>query len=61
MSNRTTLYALYTQLKNDASAGYVLGWNSGSTSVSGNAPWLADVSSTGQNVSAFSVGMKHAF
>jgi predicted porin len=61
MSNRTTLYALYTQLKNDTDAGYVMGWNSGSTSVSGNAPWLADVSSTGQNVSAFSVGMKHAF
>lgn len=60
MSNRTTLYALYTQLKNDASAGYVLGWNSGSTSVSGNAPWFSGTTD-GQNVSAFSVGVKHAF
>ncbi len=65
LSNRTTVYALYTRLKNDGDTatggGYVMGWNSGSTSVSGNAPWLADGSQLGQSVSAVSVGMKHAF
>lgn len=61
MSNRTTVYALYTRLTNDANASYVMGWNSGSTSVSGNAPWLYDNTQNGQSVSAVSVGMKHAF
>lgn len=61
MSNRTTVYALYTRLNNDTNANYALGWNSGSTSLSANTSWAADVNPYGQNVSAVSVGMKHAF
>ncbi|CAH1904031.1 Outer membrane protein (Porin) [Candidatus Nitrotoga sp. HW29] len=53
MTNRTTLYALYTKLDNDNNGNYLLGWNSASTSVSN--PGI------GQSPSAFSVGMKHSF
>ena len=53
MSNRTTLYALYTKLDNDQNANYLLGWNSASTSVSNQG--------IGQSPSAFSAGMKHSF
>ena len=57
MSNRTTLYALYTKLDNDTNAAYALGWNSGSTSTSSSG--ISPVN--GQSPSAFSVGMKHSF
>ena len=57
MSNRTTLYALYTKLDNDANAPYALGWNSSSTSTSSSG--ITPVN--GQSPSAFSVGMKHSF
>jgi predicted porin len=53
MSNRTTLYALYTKLDNDNNGNYLLGWNSASTSVSNTG--------IGQSPSAFSAGMKHSF
>ncbi|MEQ1582772.1 MAG: porin [Candidatus Nitrotoga sp.] len=53
MSNRTTLYALYTKLDNDQNGNYLLGWNSASTSVSN--------AGIGQSPSAFSAGMKHSF
>lgn len=53
MTNRTTLYALYTDLKNDGNANYQLGWNSSGTSISNTV--------VGGDASAFSVGMKHAF
>lgn len=53
MSNRTTVYALYTKLDNDANANYRVGWNSGSTSVSN--------AGIGQSPAAFSAGVKHSF
>lgn len=53
MSNRTTLYALYTKLDNDSNAGYQMGWNSSGTSISNGA--------MGNSPSAFSLGMKHSF
>ncbi|MDO8369276.1 MAG: porin [Candidatus Nitrotoga sp.] len=53
MSNRTTLYALYTKLDNDNNGNYFLGFNSASTSVSNQG--------IGQSPSAFSAGMKHSF
>ena len=53
MSARSTLYALYTKLKNDGNANYQLGWNSEGTSISNTA--------LGGKADAFSVGMKHSF
>ncbi len=62
MSNRTTVYALYTKLSSDSAAPYMLGWNSGSTSLSSNnSTFFTGNNGTGQSPSAFSVGMKHAF
>jgi predicted porin len=53
MSNRTTLYALYSKLKNDTNGSYDLGWNSGGTSISN--------ALDGRSPSVFSAGMKHSF
>lgn len=50
---RSTVYALYTRLKNDGNANYQLGWNSGGSSLSNTA--------FGGDADAFSVGMKHSF
>ena len=57
MSNRTTLYALYTKLDTDSNGAYALGWNSGSTSVSN----AGITGIAGQSPSAFSAGVKHSF
>jgi predicted porin len=53
MSARSTLYALYSKLKNDGNANYQLGWNSEGTSISNTAK--------GGDADTFSVGMKHSF
>ncbi len=53
MSARSTLYALYSTLKNDGNANYQLGWNSEGTSISNTA--------RGGSADTFSVGMKHSF
>ena len=53
MSNRTTLYALYTKLDTDSGNTSQLGFNSSTTSIS--------AVGTGQSPSAFSAGMKHSF
>jgi len=53
MTKQTTLYALYTRLRNDRNSNYQLGFNSASSSTS--------VAAMGNDPSAFSVGMKHAF
>ena len=50
---RSTVYALYTKLKNDGNANYQLGWNSEGTSISNTA--------LGGKADAFSVGMRHSF
>jgi len=58
LSKRTTLYALYTKLSNDANAGY--GFSplgpTGAANTSSNATGIL-----GASPSAFSVGMKHTF
>ncbi|MDP2025212.1 porin [Sulfuriferula sp.] len=48
-SKRTTVYALYTQIKNDTNAGYNFAYNAASGIGAGDKP------------SGFSLGMKHAF
>ena len=53
MSARSTIYALYSKLKNDGNANYQLGWNSEGTSISNTAK--------GGDADTFSVGMKHSF
>jgi predicted porin len=60
LSKRTTLYALYTQLRNDSSSSRTLGGNS---TVLGAATGIATVSAgaAGEDPKAFSVGMVHSF
>ncbi len=53
MSARSTLYALYSKLKNDGNGNYQLGWNSEGTSISNTV--------RGGDADTFSVGMKHSF
>jgi len=53
MTNRTTLYALYSKLKNDGNANYQLGWNSEGTSISNTA--------RGGDADTFSAGVRHSF
>lgn len=54
LSRRTSLYALYTRLDNDAGASFNLAPTDGSTG-------FANASAAGADPSAFSVGMRHAF
>ncbi|HUW29473.1 MAG TPA: porin [Sulfuriferula sp.] len=54
MSKRTSVYALYTQVRNDTNGSYALG--GGATGISVVSP-----ASYGANPSGFSVGMIHAF
>jgi len=54
LSKRTTVYALYTQLSNDAGVAYGLSTN-------GTGAPAAGVAGLGANPSAISLGMKHTF
>lgn len=54
LSKRTSLYALYTKLENDARSQFTLGSPDGSTG-------YAAASAAGYKPSAFSAGMKHRF
>jgi predicted porin len=55
MSKRTTLYALYSKLTNDAGANYTLSTNGTSGATSGTAGLF------GNSPSVFSLGMRHTF
>jgi hypothetical protein len=57
MSKRTSVFALYTALTNDDAAAYGL-TTGGSTGGTGALTWGTY---DGAKVSAFAVGMKHAF
>ena len=60
LSKRTTVYALYTKLSNDANAGYVLG--TGTSSVGGaSTAAAASLGGVGASPSAFAFGMRHSF
>lgn len=54
LSKRTSLYALYTRLNNDANVSFNLASPDGSTG-------FANASAAGANPSAFSLGLKHRF
>jgi predicted porin len=57
LSKTTTVYALYTKISNSSASGYTF---SQGTSTNG-APSGAGTAFQGQDPSAFSIGMKHAF